>query len=160
MIFEPLPLKLQEANPSSTPFPSPSPSQGANTTTSLDSPPQTSDRDQVLTRLINASPDKVFRAWTEPVMLKRRFAPLPCKPMRLAKGQVWPVVADRAARIGHHAGRPGCGPGQPRHAGHDDDGQDRHCGFGNSPRHDARLDSTLIYSLKQAWHRALSTPRS
>ena len=85
MIFEPLPLKLQEANPSSTlPIPIPRP----NTTTSLDSSPQTSDRDQVLTRLINASPDKVFRAWTEPELLKRRFAPLPCKPMRLAKGQV------------------------------------------------------------------------
>ena len=35
------------------------------------------DRDLILTRLIDASPDKVFQAWTEPELLKQWFAPLP-----------------------------------------------------------------------------------
>ena len=35
------------------------------------------DRELVLTRIINASHDKVFRAWTEPELLKQWFAPLP-----------------------------------------------------------------------------------
>ncbi len=33
------------------------------------------DRELSLTRLIDASPDKVFRAWTDPELLKRWFAP-------------------------------------------------------------------------------------
>ena len=37
----------------------------------------TSDRELVLTRIIDAPPDKVFRAWTEPELLKQWFAPLP-----------------------------------------------------------------------------------
>ena len=37
----------------------------------------TADRELVLTRLINASRDKVFKAWTDPEMLKQWFAPLP-----------------------------------------------------------------------------------
>jgi uncharacterized protein YndB with AHSA1/START domain len=37
----------------------------------------TSDRELVLTRLIDAPRDKVFRAWTDPELLKQWFAPLP-----------------------------------------------------------------------------------
>jgi len=36
-----------------------------------------SDRELVLTRLIDAPREKLFRAWTEPALLKRWFAPLP-----------------------------------------------------------------------------------
>ncbi len=35
------------------------------------------DRDLVLTALIDASSDKVYRAWTEPELIKQWFAPLP-----------------------------------------------------------------------------------
>lgn len=35
------------------------------------------DRELVLTRLINAPRDKVYRAWTEPELLKQWFAPKP-----------------------------------------------------------------------------------
>ncbi len=38
---------------------------------------QTSDRELVLTRVINASREKVFKAWTDPELLKQWFAPLP-----------------------------------------------------------------------------------
>ena len=34
-------------------------------------------RDLIVTRIIDASREKVFRAWTEPALLKRWFAPLP-----------------------------------------------------------------------------------
>jgi uncharacterized protein YndB with AHSA1/START domain len=37
----------------------------------------TSDRELVLSRIINASRDKVYQAWTDPVLLKQWFAPLP-----------------------------------------------------------------------------------
>ncbi len=38
---------------------------------------KTSDRELVLTRIINAPREKVFRAWTDPDLLKQWFAPLP-----------------------------------------------------------------------------------
>ena len=34
-------------------------------------------RDLILTRSFNASPEKVFNAWTQPELLKQWFAPLP-----------------------------------------------------------------------------------
>lgn len=37
----------------------------------------TSDRELVLTRLIDAPREKLFRAWTKPELLKQWFAPLP-----------------------------------------------------------------------------------
>ncbi|HKD21656.1 MAG TPA: SRPBCC family protein [Rhizomicrobium sp.] len=37
----------------------------------------TSDRELVLTRLIDAPREKVFRCWTDPKLLKQWFAPLP-----------------------------------------------------------------------------------
>ncbi len=36
-----------------------------------------SDRELVLTRIFDVSPEKVYRAWTEPELLKQWFAPLP-----------------------------------------------------------------------------------
>src|SRR3954451_8965429 len=36
-----------------------------------------SDRELVLTRMIDAPPEKLFRAWTDPELLKEWFAPLP-----------------------------------------------------------------------------------
>jgi uncharacterized protein YndB with AHSA1/START domain len=41
----------------------------------MDSP--TADRDLIITRVINAPCEKLFRAWTEPGLLKQWFAPLP-----------------------------------------------------------------------------------
>jgi uncharacterized protein YndB with AHSA1/START domain len=37
----------------------------------------TSDRELVLTRIIDAPPEKLFKAWTDPELLKQWFAPLP-----------------------------------------------------------------------------------
>ena len=37
----------------------------------------TSDRELVLTRLIDAPREKLFRAWTDPALVKQWFAPLP-----------------------------------------------------------------------------------
>ena len=44
--------------------------------TTADAAP-TSDRELVLTRLIDAPREKLFRAWTDPDLLKQWFAPLP-----------------------------------------------------------------------------------
>ena len=38
---------------------------------------QISDRELVLTRVIDAPREKVFKAWTDPELLKEWFAPLP-----------------------------------------------------------------------------------
>lgn len=40
-------------------------------------PNPASDRELVLTRLIDAPREKLYRAWTEPELLKQWFAPLP-----------------------------------------------------------------------------------
>ncbi|WP_437752175.1 SRPBCC family protein [Sorangium sp. So ce1389] len=44
-------------------------------TTTAEAP--TSDRELVLTRIIDAPPEKVFKAWTDPELLKQWFAPKP-----------------------------------------------------------------------------------
>lgn len=44
---------------------------------STDNSATPSDRDLVLTRIIDAPPEKVFKACTEPELLKQWFAPLP-----------------------------------------------------------------------------------
>jgi uncharacterized protein YndB with AHSA1/START domain len=46
-------------------------------TTDTSPAPSASERDLVLTRMIDAPRDKVFRAWTEPEHLKKWFAPSP-----------------------------------------------------------------------------------
>jgi uncharacterized protein YndB with AHSA1/START domain len=39
--------------------------------------PSTTDRELVLTRLIDAPREKLYRCWTEPALMKRWFAPKP-----------------------------------------------------------------------------------
>jgi uncharacterized protein YndB with AHSA1/START domain len=43
----------------------------------IQQPKPSSDRELVLERTIDAPPELVFRAWTEPELLKQWFAPLP-----------------------------------------------------------------------------------
>lgn len=45
--------------------------------TTHDAPDSPPDRDLVLTRLISAPREKLYRAWTEPELIKQWFAPLP-----------------------------------------------------------------------------------
>src|SRR5688500_18528128 len=46
-------------------------------TANADAAATTGNRELVLTRLIDAPREKLFRAWTEPELLKQWFAPLP-----------------------------------------------------------------------------------
>jgi uncharacterized protein YndB with AHSA1/START domain len=47
------------------------------TTTKGKTSTSTEGRDLVLTRMIDAPPEKVFRAWTEPELMKQWFTPTP-----------------------------------------------------------------------------------
>jgi uncharacterized protein YndB with AHSA1/START domain len=53
-----------------------------------------SDRELVLTRIIDALCEKVFKAWTDPELLKQWFAPLPlhhtCRGTRRPAGRHQP----------------------------------------------------------------------
>lgn len=40
-------------------------------------PAPAGERELVLTRIINAPPEKLYRCWTEPALMKQWFAPLP-----------------------------------------------------------------------------------
>ncbi len=42
-----------------------------------DTETQPSDRELVLTRIVDAPPEKLFRAWTDPEIMKRWFVPRP-----------------------------------------------------------------------------------
>lgn len=53
-----------------------------------------SDRELVLSRIFDVSPEKVYRAWTEPELLKQWFAPLPWTTPR-AEIDVRPGGANR-----------------------------------------------------------------
>src|SRR2546422_5494876 len=48
--------------------------------------------------------------------------------MRLAAGQVWPVLADHSHRAGEDVGRQRSREGKPGHAGHAEDEKDRYQG--------------------------------
>jgi uncharacterized protein YndB with AHSA1/START domain len=43
----------------------------------MQAPANLNDRELVLTRIIDAPREKLFRAWTEPELLKQWYAPLP-----------------------------------------------------------------------------------
>jgi uncharacterized protein YndB with AHSA1/START domain len=47
------------------------------TKTTSDPTATVSDRDLIITRIFNAPREKVFKAWTDPELLKQWFAPLP-----------------------------------------------------------------------------------
>src|SRR5262249_39039917 len=50
---------------------------GVNNMTTTQTTTATEGRDLVLNRVIDAPPEKVFAAWTKPLLLKQWFAPLP-----------------------------------------------------------------------------------
>jgi uncharacterized protein YndB with AHSA1/START domain len=58
-----------------------------------------SDRELVLTRIIDAPREKVFRAWTEPELLKQWFAPSPWT-VRVAEVDVRPGGASLIVMCG------------------------------------------------------------
>src|SRR6186713_3129798 len=47
--------------------------------------PDTSDRELVLTRLIDAPPEKVFRCWTDPELMVKWFTPPPWKTIHVER---------------------------------------------------------------------------
>src|SRR5436305_2005471 len=56
--------------------------------------PTTTDRELVLTRIINAQRVKLYRAWTEPNLIKQWFAPRPYT-VAVAETDVRPGGASR-----------------------------------------------------------------
>ena len=56
--------------------------------------PTTTDRELVLTRIINAPREKVYRAWTEPELIQQWFAPRPYM-VTVAETDVRPGGASR-----------------------------------------------------------------
>jgi uncharacterized protein YndB with AHSA1/START domain len=56
--------------------------------------PATSDRELMITRLIDAPREKVYKAWTDPELLKQWFAPTPWT-VPLAETDVRPGGANR-----------------------------------------------------------------
>ena len=58
------------------------------------------DRELVLTRLIDAPRDKVYRAWTDPELLKQWFAPKPyTTPVVEIDGARYVMVTQSAAAL-------------------------------------------------------------
>ena len=68
------------------------------------------ERDLVLTRLIDASPEAVYRCWTEPALMTQWFAPKPWSTpratvdLRVGGGNVV-VMADEAGNEYHNPGQ-------------------------------------------------------
>jgi len=58
------------------------------------------ERDLILTRIIDAPREKPFRAWTEPALLKKRFTPRPWSVAR-AETDVRPGGSSRTHETNH-----------------------------------------------------------